>query len=62
MKKFATGFFLAVIALHFTARAALSPVDLRCEYAVNPLGVDSPQPRLSWKLQGTGRGQRQIGL
>ena len=33
-----------------TAHAALTPVDLRCDYAVNPLGVDSPKPRLFWKL------------
>ncbi|MEK7780180.1 MAG: family 78 glycoside hydrolase catalytic domain, partial [Verrucomicrobiota bacterium] len=33
--------------------------DLRCESAVNPLGLDVAQPRLSWKLAGTGRGQRQ---
>jgi hypothetical protein len=34
-------------------------VDLRCEYAVDPLGVDSPNPRLFWKLEGEDRGQRQ---
>ena len=27
-------------------------MDLRCDYAVNPLGVDSPSPRLFWKLDG----------
>ena len=34
-------------------------VDLRCEYLVNPLGIDLPQPRLSWRLQATTRGQKQ---
>src|SRR3954466_7417980 len=24
------------------------PIDLRCEYRTNPLGVDAPSPRLSW--------------
>jgi hypothetical protein len=42
-----------------SATAALTPVDLRCDYAVNPLGVDSKNPRLFWKLAGGGRGQRQ---
>ena len=28
----------------------LRPVDLRCEYLPNPIGVDTPCPRLSWKL------------
>ncbi len=39
--------------------AGLSAVRLRCEYAVNPLGVDVPQPRLSWELEGGGGGERQ---
>lgn len=26
---------------------------LRCEYKVNPLGIDAPQPHLSWELQST---------
>jgi len=30
---------------------ALRPVDLRCEYRTNPLGIDAPSPRLSWKLE-----------
>ncbi|HSW00876.1 MAG TPA: glycoside hydrolase family 78 protein [Sedimentisphaerales bacterium] len=33
--------------------------DLRCEYLVNPLGVDVARPRLSWKLESRWRGQRQ---
>lgn len=28
----------------------LTPDDLRCEYLANPLGIDTTQPRLSWKL------------
>jgi hypothetical protein len=37
----------------------LHPYSLECESAVNPLGVDSPQPRLSWKLEGDGYDRRQ---
>jgi len=40
----------------------LSPVsvaDLRCEYSRNPLGVDSPNPLLSWKLESDHRSVRQ---
>ena len=29
--------------------AGLTPVALRCEYRVNPLGVDEAQPRLTWR-------------
>ncbi len=37
----------------------LTLTNLRCEYTVNPLGIDAPRPRLSWVLNATGRGQRQ---
>jgi len=30
--------------------------DLRCEYRVNPLGVDSEKPRLSWVIESEKRG------
>ena len=35
--------------------------DLRCEYKVNPLGIDNISPRLSWKLveENQTRGQKQ---
>ncbi|HEY4246703.1 MAG TPA: family 78 glycoside hydrolase catalytic domain [Lacunisphaera sp.] len=33
---------------------------LRCEYLVNPLGLDERVPRLSWQLEGARRGARQV--
>jgi len=36
-----------------------APSNLRCEYRVNPLGIDSVQPRLSWNLTQEGRGLMQ---
>src|ERR1700744_1331859 len=48
------------LMLTATARATLTPVDLRCEYAVDPLGVDSETPRLSWKLDGSGASHKQV--
>jgi len=41
------------------APAALRPVGLRCEYRVNPLGIDELQPRLTWRVESAERGQRQ---
>ncbi len=38
---------------------AANPTGLRCEFAQNPSGIDVTQPRLSWKLESTERGQRQ---
>ncbi len=37
----------------------LAVTNLACEYAVNPLGVDMPAPRLFWKLDSEVRAQRQ---
>src|ERR1039457_1518376 len=39
--------------------AGLRVEGLQCEYRVNPLGLDEPQPRLSWLLESSERGQRQ---
>lgn len=33
------------------SKAKLTPVSLQCEFRVNPHGVDTPQPALSWMLQ-----------
>jgi alpha-L-rhamnosidase len=37
----------------------LAPARLRCEYLVNPLGIDVPRPRLSWELVSDRRADRQ---
>ena len=49
----ALAFALAIAAspLAFAAEPTLRPNDLRCEYLINPLGIDVGAPRLSWKLQ-----------
>ncbi len=38
---------------------AAAPVDLRCEFLVNPFAIDSARPRLGWVLESTERGQQQ---
>ncbi|MGJ1364061.1 family 78 glycoside hydrolase catalytic domain [Sphingobacterium spiritivorum] len=35
------------------------PIGLKCEHLVNPLGIDMPKPRLSWKLNDKRKGARQ---
>ncbi|HPD30856.1 MAG TPA: family 78 glycoside hydrolase catalytic domain [Phycisphaerae bacterium] len=42
-----------------SATGALSPLRLRCEYAVNPLGIDAARPRLSWGLHADRRDEKQ---
>src|SRR5262245_10492311 len=38
---------------------ALTPTHLRCEYRVDPLGVDATAPRLSWEDRSDARRQKQ---
>lgn len=42
-------------------RLRLTPAQLKCEYAVNPLGLDTTQPRFSWLPESYSRGQVQSG-
>jgi len=42
-------------------QSTLHPVDLRCEYRVNPLGIDTLAPRLSWKLAAADPAARGLG-
>jgi len=37
----------------------ISAKQLRCEYQIDPLGMDSPKPRLSWIVTSAKRDQRQ---
>lgn len=37
----------------------ITPFALQCEYAVDPVGVETRQPRFSWLLHSEERGQRQ---
>ena len=53
----AIGTVLAVCPM--TVIADLKPTNLRCEYQVNPLGIDEPRPRLSWILESPQRRQVQ---
>jgi alpha-L-rhamnosidase len=41
------------------APSKLRPVGLRCEYRLDPLGIEERIPRLSWALESEGRGQVQ---
>jgi alpha-L-rhamnosidase len=41
------------------ARAEMAVSETSCEYAANPLGVETPQPRFGWVLQSDERGQMQ---
>ena len=68
MKNKLKSIFNGIIVLVFislisscSANLSTAPSDLRCEYRVNPLGIDNTSPRLSWKLkqENPERGQKQ---
>jgi alpha-L-rhamnosidase len=60
MKRF---FYFVALSISFYAATsavfAATVADLRCESLKNPQGIDAAQPRLSWVLDSTGRGQLQ---
>ena len=35
----------------------ITPTDLTCEYATNPISIDTLQPRFSWLLESDRRNQ-----
>ena len=39
--------------------ASATPVHLRCEYRQNPLGIDAPEPHLSWQSDSSERNWKQ---
>lgn len=50
---------VACLSLPASAADALKAQELRCEYLVNPLGIDETMPRVSWQPVDTMRGQKQ---
>ena len=53
---------ILVLAVATAAQAAetagpAAPTSLRCEYLVNPLGIDMAKPRFFWIVQHAERGQ-----
>jgi alpha-L-rhamnosidase len=59
LRQFALPLLLVTLLSGNQIHATLTPVELKTEFAGNPLGVDISQPRLSWKLTSDSRGDRQ---
>ena len=49
----------AILTAPNVAAAAMRVEALRCDYRVNPLGIDTAAPRLSWTVVSSARGQSQ---
>ncbi|MES2275520.1 MAG: glycoside hydrolase family 78 protein [Bacteroidota bacterium] len=50
---------LALVLLSCQCMAAIGTQNLRCEMLVNPQGIGTTHPRLSWEITGDGRGINQ---
>ena len=50
---------IMMIVLGLSCLAEATVTDLRCEYQDNPLGIDCPEPRLSWQLSSSKRDVQQ---
>jgi len=61
MNRLTSFVFAALLLVPLASLHAADVADLRCEYLENPLGIDTPLPRFSWKLVDSARtrGQRQ---
>ncbi|MBL7756134.1 MAG: alpha-L-rhamnosidase N-terminal domain-containing protein, partial [Chitinophagaceae bacterium] len=58
-KNYLVAFLFSIAAHTLQAQEDCRPVLLRCEYLVNPIGLDEAHPRLSWQLQDTRTGAGQ---
>jgi len=52
-------FFTCSFQPAYALAGPIPPSNLRCEYLVNPLGIDVRQPRFAWILRHSERGQKQ---
>jgi alpha-L-rhamnosidase len=57
MKLLARTFFLGLVLTSAHCYAAVG--NLRCEYLIDPFGMDALRPRLSWIMSSSRRGERQ---
>ncbi|MEJ2879843.1 glycoside hydrolase family 78 protein [Pedobacter sp. GR22-6] len=61
LRRTSLGLLLGILCGSIGASAAepTKPVSLQCEHLVNPIGLDNPSPRLSWKMMDSRKAARQ---
>jgi alpha-L-rhamnosidase len=59
MNRLAQSLILGIVFLVSSCPAAVVVGKLRCEYLINPSGIATANPRLSWTLDSDRRGERQ---
>jgi len=50
---------VSLIACQKSDKTKFSPIDLRCEYAINPIGIDTDVPRFTWLLPANSEVKKQ---
>ena len=50
---------VSLIACQKSDKTKFSPIDLRCEYAINPIGIDTDAPRFTWLLPANSEVKKQ---
>ncbi|MCK5209888.1 MAG: hypothetical protein KAQ79_17765, partial [Cyclobacteriaceae bacterium] len=59
MKTFTQFLIFFLLATACVENTQLNITNLKCEYKVNPLGIDIEKPRFSWNLESNQRGVNQ---
>ncbi|HWQ93185.1 MAG TPA: alpha-L-rhamnosidase N-terminal domain-containing protein, partial [Clostridia bacterium] len=59
MKRSTYGIISGLVLLAGVCFADVETKNLRCEYLVNPVGIDATSPRLSWIINSNRRGEKQ---
>ena len=54
--------FCIIASLNPFAASPCKVVGLRCEYLINPLGIDAKTPRFTWRLEDARRGAKQVAF
>ncbi len=49
-----------LLSAMISASGSLAPVHLRCEALVDPIGIGTPSPTLSWKLEAVNKNDRNL--
>ena len=49
----------SVMGQNSEAKDSFKPVDLQTDHLENPLGIDNPNPRLSWRMEDKSEGAKQ---
>jgi alpha-L-rhamnosidase len=61
--KFTLSFFLTISTFFLFGQSdPCRPVALKCEYLVNPIGIDAAHPRFTWRLEDKRTGAKETGI